>query len=231
MPLAKRYPWFSQPPVGTPIDWSNSLTRGLVFANFGTQVKDGVSKAGATFDGSAPGIGRTGAGRVYSGAAGVRTRFPSPVSGGDLTLICVCEPTTPANTVVFGIFNPNVTACSAYLEFGSTTINAVWTDAANWVVATGPAFSANSRYVLAATFKAGGGCQLFVNGLLAASDATARTLYGLTDISLGAYEYYSSGTLYSNFFKGLISRCEVFNRVLSKVEIAALSESWQVYQP
>lgn len=229
-----RRPRLNQP-TGEGIDWANPLTKGLIHLSmpgvFFASSKNLVNGKKNSSSGSPN--------KVFT-MSGVAAHFGNNIAhrivyqndySGNMTLVAICVPTSIATSCIFGVFYPaNANAVSNYLSIESgPAISAVSTDNSNWSIASGRAPVSGETLILGASFAQGGGRSLFINGVNAATNSTARSPSGMTEFIEGAY----NGGIISGYlspFSGEIVLSMASNRLWSAREHATFSANpWQIF--
>ena len=184
---------------------------------------DLVTGVWATQDGLPRAAYPAGVGISFSGSTSERVDYDMPVSSGDMTLVAVFQAQTGAISICGAFNTTSASACSNYVSIESgNLLSAVSTESNNWVVANGPVVTYGAVYRVVAVFTANGGRKLFVNGALAASNATARNPTGLNKFQTGLY-HGGTASGYASPFKGVIGDSILLPYALADAEAADLS--------
>lgn len=222
-------------PNGDGIDWGNPLTKGLFHLSmpgvFFASPQNLVNGKKNTSSGSPNKVGTVqGVAAHFGGNVAHRITYLNDYSG-DMTLVTICVPTSTAAGGIFGVFSPsNLDAAANYLSIESgPVLSAISTDSSNWSVASGRAPVAGETLILGASFTQGGGRDLFINGAKAATNSTARSPSGMTEVIEGTYNGGSSSG-YLSPFTGEIVLSLGAKRIWSAAEHSTFSaKPWQIF--
>jgi hypothetical protein len=220
-------PWTTKPPVGTPIDWSNSLTQGLVVAEAFNE------------RGGVPSNSVTGAKGSLTNAPWAPTGVDTHVGQATIGAVPSLDIANCISVISEVVWDGTALSYSRIFSKGLSgirfelrpnlfiSVSRVGGDM--YMQATGATATAGAPCVVAGTIsKLDFSAHLYKNGVAVST--------GVINVSSGAFNDTSANvpavSLSSYPFPGVINCLFVWNRILSPVEVASLSANpWQIYQP
>ncbi len=216
-----------QPQYVAQVDPRRVARGGILYAP--NSPRDLISGMGLTANVAARSAYGDGVGAQFSGSTSERVEFTKNLTG-DLTIVSSfrLDALGGAAVCIAGVFNPSGSANGHYLSVESNgNVSVISTSSDNWTTATGPTHIPGKVYRAVAVFTAGGGRKLFIDGALAASDATARTPSGLTSVLTGLYTANNVGF---SPMKGAIGINAFLPYAVSDAEAMSLSfNPWQIF--
>lgn len=241
--LPRRF--YNQPQGAVRINWSNSITRGLVFAfdpktntsiPTGSPFHSGLSDTPIAGAASAPdraawpkGIGGTWASdRLTWFQGGTSTSDSGIVADRKITLLAIAAASQTASegrVLGFGVSGGN----SLFnVEHTTTWRFQVRNTAAVVTTLTGPSVSLNRPTVLVASINGmGGQMTLSADG---GAEYTATAPTGTVNLYAATVGYLDRGTI-EQMFSGIIGECYIWNRVLSSSERRSIAANpWQIFR-
>lgn len=228
----------SQPQTPVGIDWSNPISRGLVWAFNGSQAKlplvgvPGFTDTGTI--GESPGVNGAGV-SARGGPFNNRREVSSPqCSAGSFTVFSVCEDsgTRSAARNPFDSDN-NATTQQRVFQLGLTAANLPtmigFNTAGGPFIATGAASNSAAGVTSLAGVVEPTSVRVYLNGNLSANQGKGA---GAMNVPLSTNKLSVAGGFFGNPFGGVVLQALVFNRALSDAEIQALSANpWQIFAP
>ena len=222
------------------IDWSNPLTRGLLFVCFpqASAFIDVTARAQGLMSGSgaAAAVGRLGRALDFNATAGVQIAPATDARfalGGECTLVALCTPDNAGGgsfgQYVLGSGDSSAASSQAALRVLSVA-GAYWggsliASGATSLVSGVPAMIGMSRSGSTGAWTAG----VWLNGRLDGSASTATNPAAQQVLALGSI---GAATGFGLPFDGMIFGAWIWNRALGAAEMASLYENpSQIYRP
>lgn len=224
MPLAKRYPWVIQPPAGTPVDWSNSVTKSLLVAVLpGQSLGNAVDRANLSwsFTPAAAVVNQAGPAAVAT-TSSVLTWTPPSLTEATVLTVTRNRATSVSNCP----WAISTTGDHDFVAYSSNTCYFGGFSGARFVTSVAPPNGGSSLltpFVVAVKGKSGDH-SAWVQGIKLGSSSSS-TFSPMSQFSFGA----ESGGYGTATETSLIL---VWGRALSDREMSLVcSNPWQIYQP
>lgn len=232
--LVQKIPWTRQPPPGTPIDWGNPATKGLIAAISGIESVNLVTGRQLTVTGpNGVVVGKDGVSYPFNGTTYLST--PVSTGGAPYTLFAVETCTSAgANRVFCGLGDSGSSANLAEIYRGNTDSSLLFIEitagASVQPAAVANSSVINSRYTVAGVTYSTTDRVAYSNGVKLASSTVSLPIISAANTFYVGVERYNGAFAGHNV--GNIPLALLFTRALSAAEIKSLSDNpWQLFQP